>query len=237
MITEIKGELQKRINPEKAEFLPRFFQAQPGGYGEGDVFWGVVVPEQRRIARRFYRRISLQELEALLQDPVHECRFTALAMLVLKFEKAREEGERREIVELYLANADYVNNWDLVDASADKTLGAYIYNKDRGVLWELAHSGHLWRERIAVMATFYFIRQGDFAETLKLAEFFLGHEHDLIHKAVGWMLREIGKRDFETEYAFLKKHYQKMPRTMLRYAIEKFDPELRRRFLAGLVRL
>lgn len=138
-------------------------------------------------------------------------------------------------MELYLANTDYINNWDLVDASADKILGPYLYDKDRSVLWELAQSGCLWQERISVIATFHFIKQGDFADTLKLAEFFLDHEHDLIHKAVGWMLREIGNRDFQTEFAFLKEHYQRMPRTMLRYAIEKFEPQLRRDFLQGLI--
>lgn len=235
MIDAIKRELEQYSDPEKAEFMPRFFQTGPGGYAEGDRFLGITVPHLRRAARKFYRQISLEELEALLQDEIHEYRFTALAMLVYKFEKAETPEERREIVHFYLANADFVNNWDLVDASADKTLGAYLYHRDRSVLWELARSGHLWRQRLAVIATFYFIRRGDFAETLQLAEFFLDHEHDLIHKAVGWMLREIGKRDFQVEYAFLREHYRRMPRTMLRYAIEKFDPELRRAFLQGLI--
>lgn len=235
MIDAIKRELEQYSDPEKAEFMPRFFQTGPGGYAEGDRFLGITVPHLRRVARKFYRQISLEELEALLQDEIHEYRFTALAMLVYKFEKAETPEERREIVHFYLANADFVNNWDLVDASADKILGAYLYHRDRSVLWELARSGHLWRQRLAVIATFYFIRRGDFAETLQLAEFFLDHEHDLIHKAVGWMLREIGKRDFQVEYAFLREHYRRMPRTMLRYAIEKFDPELRRAFLQGLI--
>lgn len=235
MIDAIKRELEQYSDPEKAEFMPRFFQTGPGGYAEGDRFLGITVPHLRRAARKFYRQISLEELEALLQDEIHEYRFTALAMLVYKFEKAETPEERREIVHFYLANADFVNNWDLVDASADKILGAYLYHRDRSVLWELARSGHLWRQRLAVIATFYFIRRGDFAETLQLAEFFLDDEHDLIHKAVGWMLREIGKRDFQVEYAFLREHYRRMPRTMLRYAIEKFDPELRRAFLQGLI--
>lgn len=233
MLNAVKGELLEYVDAAKAEFLPRFFQTQPGGYGEGDIFWGITVPDQRRVAQKYYRQLSLKEVELLLRDPVHECRFTALAMLVLKFSKAKDEGKRREIVDCYLTNVDYVNNWDLVDASADKILGAFIYDKDRGVLWELARSGQLWRQRIAIMATFHFIRQGDFADTLRLAEYFLTHEHDLIHKAVGWMLREVGKRDFQAEYGFLREHYRKMPRTMLRYAIEKFEPELRQKFLAG----
>jgi len=154
---------------------------------------------------------------------------------VPKFKRAKSEAERREIVELYLGAADFINNWDLVDTSAPNILGAYLYDRDRSVLWELARSGHLWRQRIAVLATQYFISKGDFADTLRLAEFFLDHEHDLMHKAVGWMLREIGKRDFETEYAFLQEHYRRMPRTMLRYAIEKFDPDLRKAFLNGSI--
>lgn len=235
MLDAVKRELAESADVEKAKFYPRFFQTQPGGYGEGDLFWGVTVPEQRRVARKYYRQLSLADLEQLLRDPIHECRFTALAMLVLKFERAKEEAERRAIAELYLANADYVNNWDLVDASADKILGAYIYDRDRSVLWELARSGHLWRQRIAVIATFYFIRQGDFADTLRLAEYLLDHEHDLIHKAAGWMLREVGKRDFQAEYDFLRQHYRTMPRIMLRYAIEKYEPHLRQEFLQGLI--
>jgi len=235
VIEQIKQELQKYSNPEKAEFLLKYFQVKPGGYGEGDILWGITVPDQRRVARKFYRQICLAELEALLRDPIHECRFTALAMAVSKFKRAKSEAERREIVELYLGAADFINNWDLVDTSAPNILGAYLYDRDRSVLWELARSGHLWRQRIAVLATQYFISKGDFADTLRLAEFFLDHEHDLMHKAVGWMLREIGKRDFETEYAFLQEHYRRMPRTMLRYAIEKFDPDLRKAFLNGSI--
>lgn len=235
MLEVVKRELERYADPLRAQVVPRYFQAQPGGYGEGDLFWGVQVPNQRRIARQFYRQLSLEELELLLKDPIHECRFTALAMLVLKFQQAKTESEQREIVGLYLANADFVNNWDLVDTSADKILGAYLFSRDRDVLWELACSGHLWRQRISIIATFFFIRQGDFSETLRLAEFFLDHEHDLIHKAVGWMLREVGKRDFTVEYEFLKNHYHRMPRIMLRYATEKFAPELRKAFLEGRV--
>lgn len=235
MLDKVKNELKAHRNPEKMVFLPRFFQTQPGGYGEGDIFWGVSVPDQRRVARRFYREISLEELKLLLQDPVHECRFTALAMLVAKFERAKTEEERRAMVELYLAHADFVNNWDLVDASADKLLGAYLADKERSILWELARSGHLWRQRIAVIATFYFIRRNDSKDFFELAEFFLDHEHDLIHKAVGWMLREVGKRDFEAAYHFLKLHYRRMPRIMLRYAIERFEPQLRQDFLQGKI--
>jgi 3-methyladenine DNA glycosylase AlkD len=230
---QIRQELKKYGNKDKAAFLPKFFQAFPGGYGEGDFFIGVTVPEQRRIARKHFCLVSLNELEDLMRDPVHECRLTALFILVLKYERAKSEAEKQAITDYYLGNIDHINNWDLVDSSAYKILGAHLFDKERNLLYELARSGKLWRQRIAVIATLYFIRNGDFADTLKLAGILLDHEHDLIHKAVGWMLREVGNRDFECEYRFLKKHYQAMPRTMLRYAIEKFDPGLRRQFLSG----
>ena len=180
--------------------------------------------ELRSISRR------LDEL-SLLHDPVHEYRSTALIILVHKVQKAKLDDEQAEIAKFYTSNLDYVNNWDLVDVSADKILGAYLFDKDRSLLYELAESGHLWRQRTAVIATFYFIRQNDFGDTLKLAERLLDHEHHLIHKAVGWMLREIGNRDPVVELEFLEKHYRQMPRTMLRYAIEKFEPKLRQKFL------
>lgn len=230
----VKNELQQYADPEKAEILTRFFKAVPGGYGEGDRFMGVKVPLQRKIARRYYKQISLEETETLLQDPFHECRLTALFILCLQMEKGNPR-QKEEIVQLYLRNLSQVNNWDLVDASAEKILGPYLMDKDKALLYELAKSGELWKERVAMMTTFHFIKNGCFAEALELAEGFLDHKHDLIHKAVGWMLREIGKRDFETEYAFLQQHYRKMPRTMLRYAIEKFDPQLRQKFLKGKI--
>jgi len=230
---QIRQELKKYGNKDKAAFLPKFFQAFTGGYGEGDFFIGVTVPEQRRIARKHFCLVSLNELEDLIRDPVHECRLTALFILVLKYERAKSEAEKQAITDYYLGNIDHINNWDLVDSSAYKILGAHLFDKERNLLYELARSGKLWRQRIAVIATLYFIRNCDFGDTLKLAGILLDHEHDLIHKAVGWMLREVGNRDFECEYRFLKKHYQVMPRTMLRYAIEKFDPGLRRQFLSG----
>ncbi|MGI5876817.1 MAG: DNA alkylation repair protein [Dethiobacteria bacterium] len=232
-VLKIKNELQQYADPEKAEFLPRFFKAAPGGYGEGDLFLGVKVPFQRKISRKYYKEISLQEVEKLLQDSFHECRLTALIILCLRFAKARGEDDKTEIVNLYLRNLHHVNNWDLVDSSADKILGPFLMDKKKDLLYELVQSGDFWKQRIAIMTTFYFIRNSRYTETLELAERFLQHEHDLIHKAVGWMLREIGKRNFSVEYEFLKKHYHKMPRTMLRYAIEKFEPELREKFMKG----
>lgn len=233
MISEqITQELLTYVEPEKAEFYPKFFQAEQGGYGKGDQFIGVRVPFQRKVARKYYKTITLDELDSLMHSPVHEFRSTALFVLVNKFQKSKSESEREQIVSYYLANLDYVNNWDLVDASADKILGTYLFDKDRSLLYELAASNDLWRQRIAVIAAFYFIKQNDFSDTLRLAELLMDHEHHLIHKAVGWMLREIGNRDLKTEVVFLEKHHLRMPRTMLRYAIEKFDSNLRRRFLA-----
>ncbi len=234
-LAEIKADLNNCADAEKAAFLPKFFQVFPGGYGEGDRFIGVTVPDQRRIALRHYRSIPLNGLDNLIRDPVHECRLTAIFILVLKYEKAKSEAEQQAVVKYYLGNIDQINNWDLVDSSAYKILGAHLFDKERNLLYELARSGKLWQQRIAVIATLYFIRNGDFADTLKLSEMLLDHEHDLIHKAVGWMLREVGNRDFDVEYRFLQKHYREMPRTMLRYAIEKFGPVLRKEFLAGLI--
>jgi 3-methyladenine DNA glycosylase AlkD len=233
-LQSIKEDLNHHANKEKAEFLSGFFKAHPGGYGEGDRFIGVVVPAQRGIAKKIFRELSLGEVEKLLRDEIHEYRLTALFIIVYKYEKS-EEPERRSIVDLYLRNISHINNWDLVDASAEKILGPHLINGDRKILYDFAHSDDLWKQRIAIMTTFHFIRNHRYEDTLKIAEILLNHPHDLIHKATGWMLREIGNRDFNVEYAFLKRHYRKMPRTMLRYAIEKFDEELRQRFLKGEV--
>jgi len=232
---EIKHELKKYINHEKAAFFPRFFQAFEGGYGEGDLFLGVVVPDQRKVAKKYYKFVSMKDIEELLNEPYHECRLTALFMMVYKFEKAKVENEREDIVNIYLKNIGAVNNWDLVDSSAPHILGQFLWDKDKSILYEMAKSQDLWKQRIAMMSTFYFIKQGEFDDALKIAKILLNHEHDLIQKAVGWMLREIGNRDFEVEYNFLKENYKSMPRTMLRYAIEKFEPELREKFLKGLI--
>lgn len=233
-MSRVKEELEKYVDPEKAAFYPKFFRAVPGGYGEGDRFMGVTVPNQRKVAKKFYAKIGLDELRELMTSEIHEHRLTALFMLVYRFERAGEE-ERKEIVDFYLQHLDYVNNWDLVDSSADKILGAWLSDKPRDLLYEFARCEHLWKKRIAMMATFYFIKNGEFSDALNIAEILLHDCHDLIHKAVGWMLREIGKRDRETELVFLKKHYREMPRTMLRYAIEHFEPELRENFLKGLI--
>ena len=234
-LAELKTELQIIADPVKAAYLPNYFKVHHGGYGEGDQFIGVTVPAQRRLVRKYYLFLSLEELAQLLAENVHEYRLTALLVLVRKFEVAKTFQERQAIVKFYLEQTQFINNWDLVDASADKILGAYLIDKDRTLLQQRARSTNMWEQRIAIIATFTFIRQGQFEDTLKIAAILLTHPHDLIHKAVGWMLREIGKRDFNAEYLFLKQYYPIMPRTMLRYAIEKFEPEQRLAFLKGTI--
>lgn len=229
--SEVKKELKKYVNPEKKEFFPRFFKTGPGEYGEGDTFIGVTVPHQRKVSKMF-KELPLQETEKLLSSKVHEERLTGLLILVLQFEKA-DEKEQKKIVNFYKKNMAAVNNWDLVDSSAHKILGPHFINKDRKQLYTWAKSKNLWKRRISIMTTLHFIYERDFSETLKLSELLLNDSEDLIHKAVGWMLREVGNRDIKTEEAFLKKHYKKMPRTMLRYAIEKFPEKKRKAYLKG----
>lgn len=238
----ILKELQKLKNPGKAKILGRFFKCGPGEYGAGDKFLGIVVPEQRKIVKKYYQTTELCELEKLLKNEFHEARLTALLMLVEKFSKG-DEKNKSQIYKTYLKNTKYINNWDLVDLSAPKIVGGYLLNKDRKILYKLAKSKNLWEKRISVLATFMFIREKDFTDALKIAEILLDDKpastrgnrlstrggHDLIHKAVGWMLREVGKRNLEAEEKFLQKYYKIMPRTMLRYAIEKF-PEGKRKF-------
>ncbi|MBI2102950.1 DNA alkylation repair protein [Candidatus Woesearchaeota archaeon] len=205
------------------------FKTEKGEYGEGDQFWGITVPECRKIAKQYFS-LPLAEITTLLCHPIHECRLTALLILVKKYQKA-DEMRREDIVDYYLQNTKYINNWDLVDLTADKILGAYLIDKDKTPLTRLARSTVLWERRIAIIATYYFIRQGQSTQTLDIAKILLHDQHDLIHKAVGWMLREIGKRDKAREEEFLKEHYLSMPRTMLRYAIEKFPEEERKEYL------
>jgi 3-methyladenine DNA glycosylase AlkD len=230
---QIKASLSDKAIPEKAAFFPSFFKSMPSGYGEGDKFLGVIVPEQRKIAKLVFREINLSEIAELVRDEHHEVRLTALYILVYKYQKLKTEVEQKAAVGFYLSNLQFINNWDLVDSSCHQILGHYFLDRDKALFYELADSGHLWRQRIAMISTYYWIKRGYFDDALSLAEKLLFHKHDLIHKAVGWMLREIGNKDFGVEMEFLKKHYRKMPRTALRYAIEKFDPELRKQILSG----
>lgn len=236
LLTEqIFESLRAKTIPEKAAFLPKFFKAFQGGYGEGDQFLGVIVPDQRKIAKACFREISLDEISELLHNPFHEVRLTGLMMLVYRFEKLKSEEEQKKIVDFYLDHLQFINNWDLVDSSCYQILGTFYHKKDKSLFYEMATSGHLWRQRVAMISSLYWIKKDDFTDALNIAEKLKNHPHDLMHKAVGWMLREIGKRNFEVEFQFLKTHYKTIPRTALRYAIEKFPEELRQEFLKGRV--
>lgn len=228
-VTGIQEELEAYIDPLKKEYLPRFFKTGKGQYGEGDKFLGVVVPNTRLVAKR-HKDEPFGVMAALLQSEWHECRLCALLMLVERFKKSDEKGEK-EIYDFYLSQTARINNWDLVDLSAPGIVGEYLKDKPRGDLYRLADSPLLWDRRIAVVSTFTLIRNGDFIDILALSERLLHHKHDLMQKAVGWMLREMGKRDKNLLVQFLEKHCKVMPRTMLRYAIEKFPEEERREFM------
>ncbi len=232
MIDSICADLRAAADPVKAAFFPRFFKAGPGEYAEGDIFIGVTVPKMRIIAKQ-YGDLPVADLIELLHSPIHEYRLTALLILVDQYKRGDKETQQK-IVNLYLNNTAYINNWDLVDASCYKIIGPWIeYIGDRKLLDQLAESRDLWRQRIAMVSTFHFIRKGDLKPTFRIAEMLLDHKHDLIHKAVGWMLREAGKRDEAALIRFLKKHYTQMPRTALRYAIERLDEARRKDYLKG----
>lgn len=226
---EISKILLKMGDKEDARFLQGFFKTGPGQYGEGDIFLGIRVPAVRKLANE-HKDLPLKETLSLLRSPYHEVRLFALISLVNAFAKG-EEIIQKKIYDLYLENTGYINNWDLVDLSAPKIVGAYLFLKSRKPLYQLAKSKSLWERRIAVLATFFFIKNNQFDDSLKIAECMLKDKEDLIHKAVGWMLREIGKRDMERLEEFLKKHCRTMPRTMLRYAIERFTPTKRSMYL------
>jgi len=237
MNKELKSRIEKSRNPKKARDLQRFFKTRKGEYGEGDVFYGIMVPIQRKISKEFLH-ITLNDISELLDSDVHEKRMIGLFILIKHYEKAAKEKNeplKKQIFEFYLKNAakNNINNWDLVDLSAPNIVGNYLIDKDRKILYDLVNSKNLWEKRISVLATFAFIRQGDFKDSLKISEILLYDSHDLIHKAVGWMLREVGKRDLGVLEEFLKNHYRKMPRTMLRYAIEKFPESERKKWLNG----
>ncbi len=223
-------DLEKLKNPAKAKISAGFFKTGKGEYGEGDIFWGIMVPQQRIVAQKYFRKIGFSDLKFLLKQKVHDLRFTASAILVLKYQKG-DSDERVRVAKFYLKNLRGINNWDLVDLSAPQILGDYLFEKDKAVLYELARSKNLWKRRVAMLTTFGFIKKNQFSDALKIAGNLLGDKHDLIHKAVGWMLREIGKRNKEVEVRFLVKFAKKIPRTALRYAIEKFSKNERIEFL------
>lgn len=233
-LDNLRKDLRKFVRPDKAKVLMRFFKTGKGEYGEGDEFLGLVTAETRSVAKK-YSSLSLSDISKLLASKIHEERVVAVMILTRRFEKAGL-AVKKEIYDFYFANISGINNWDLVDGSAPTIVGGYLYESraPRNILYNLAKSDDLWKKRIGMMATFYFIREKDFADALKIAEILINDSHDLIHKAVGWMLREIGNRDQKVEETFLKKYYKIMPRTMLRYAIEKFPEEKRQKYLKGL---
>ncbi|MBU1161244.1 MAG: DNA alkylation repair protein [Proteobacteria bacterium] len=230
-IQKIKERLKQLANKEKAEVLQRFFKTGPGEYGEGDVFLGIKVPDLRKVAKDF-QDISTEDVIVLLESAIHEERLLALLVLVRKYVKGNETAKNK-IYRLYLKKTKFINSWDLVDGSAHHIVGDYLMDKNKAPLYRLAKSEDLWERRIAMLATFYFIKHGKYEETLKIARILLTDREDLIHKAVGWMLREIGKREMIFEEMFLKQHYKEMPRTMLRSAIEKFPEPKRQKYLKG----
>lgn len=225
MIDRLREELRKMADPQRAKILQGFFKTGIGEYGEGDIFLGITVPQSRKIAIKF-RNLDFTSITQLLKSKIHEERLIALLILVCNFNTGDEKAQEK-IFNFYLKNTKYINNWDLVDLSAPNIVGVHLLDKDRKILYELAKSENIWERRIAVLATFRFIKENLLDDSLEIAEMLLQDEHDLIHKAVGWMLREVGKRDLKKEIKFLDRHHQKMPRTMLRYAIEKFPQKLR----------
>ena len=234
MISKLRKDLRKFTSREKAKTYQRFFKTGKGEYGAGDIFLGLTAPQSRKIAIK-YKDLSFADIKKLLQSKIHEERLIALLILVHNFEKGTE-AVRNSIYNYYLKHTEYVNNWDLVDLSAAKIVGQYLMDKSKNILFKLARSNNLWERRISIVATYQFIKDGRCQEALKVSQMLLKDEHDLIHKAVGWMLREVGKNcSQEVLEEFLKKHYKEIPRTTLRYAIEKFPKKLQKEYLQGFL--
>jgi 3-methyladenine DNA glycosylase AlkD len=230
-LSALQRELTQAADPKRVRICKWFFKTGKGQYGEGDKFSGITVPVQRKIARRF-KHLPLADVKKLLRSPVHEHRFTALKILVFQYESL-DEAAKKKIFDFYLDNINRVNNWDLVDTSAPYIVGKHLRSRGRSVLYRLAKSTNLWERRIAMVSTMAFIAEGDLADTFAIAEILLSDQHDLIHKAVGWMLREAGKRSQPALLDFLQTHYAAMPRTALRYAIERLPEAQRKRVLKG----
>lgn len=230
---DVKQELRKYTHDDIDKFK-HFHKTGKGGYAENDIFLGIKVPDIREVAKQVYSDIELNEVQDLLSSRYHEERLCALIILVLKMKKA-DKRMKQEIVDFYLCNTDNINGWDLVDLSAPYIIGEYILNnKDKvNILYELSNSQNMWKQRISIVANWTIIRQGEYSYILNIAKTHLDTKHDLIAKAVGWMLREVGNKDYDIEYEFLKNNYKMMPRTMLRYSIERFAEPTRQRFLKG----
>ncbi|MFZ2620978.1 MAG: DNA alkylation repair protein [Minisyncoccia bacterium] len=227
--SEVILAMQKKSSPKKAKASAWFFKTGKGQYGEGDIFIGLTVPEQRIIAKKF-SDLPVNEIEKLLKSKIHEHRFTALIILDLLYQKS-DKKIRSKIVDFYLSHTKYINNWDLVDTSASYILGEHLFKKKREILYKLARSKNLWERRIAIISTGYFISKNDFKDTIEISKLLLSDKQDLIHKAVGWMLREVGKRDEKVLVKFLDNFIKKMSRTTLRYAIERFPKKKRLYYL------
>lgn len=230
-LQSLKSSLAKAANPAKVATYKNFHKTQKGDYAEGDEFLGLTVPQLRLLAQK-HHTLSFSDIDVLLASKIHEERYVAALVLVYKYERA-EPQEKKRIVDFYLNNAQKFSGWDLVDSTAPSIVGNFLLDKDISILKNLAHSSNLWERRIAIISAYAFIKNNRFDETLTIAQLLLNDTHDLIHKAVGWMLREVGKRDQETLETFLKKHYRTMPRTMLRYSIERFPEKERRAYLKG----
>ena len=228
-------EMFSRRDPSQVDGLMRFFKTGPGQYGEGDRFLGIKVPVTREVVKACWRKTTFPELEACIASEYHEVRLAALLSLVEIFSHARKDPQlQRQCIDFYLSHTERINNWDLVDLSCYPLLGVWLLDKDRSLLYDLARSGKtIWEQRIGMVSTMTFIRHGQLDDTFALADILLHHPHDLIHKAVGWLLREAGKRDADALRSFLAPRYKTMPRTMLRYAIEKFPEQERQAYLAG----
>jgi len=248
MLDSLKKELQELADKKQAEILQRFFKTGQGEYGEGDIFLGIKVPVQRNVAKK-YSGLSLPKIQELLKSRIHEHRLTGLIILSNKYKRlsqarsgsskdsqAKAEEDKANIFDFYLKNTKSINNWDLVDVTAPNIVGHFLFDKKKNILYDLARSNNLWERRIAIVSTFNFIKQEEFEDALALSEILLDDSHDLIHKAVGWMLREVGKKDEAVLEEFLKQHYKVMPRTMLRYAIERFDEDKRKMYLLGKIK-
>lgn len=230
-LKKLKQQIKALADPDQAANLQRFFKTGPGEYGEGDRFLGLRMPQLRSLVK-WHSDLPLSQVADLLHCRIHEHRMAALLILAYRYPRA-ERQERTEIYRFYLANTRWINNWDLVDVTVTHIVGAHLMTRSRKELYQLAKSENLWERRISIVATAYFIRQNQFNDTLKIADLLLGDDHDLIHKAVGWMLREVGKRDLAVMENFLMPRYQRMPRTMLRYAIEKLPESRRQAYLKG----
>ena len=234
MYKEIIKELNNLKNPDKAKILSRFFKTWKWEYGEWDKFLWIPVPDERTIAKKYFEKCNLDDIEKLLKSQYHEVRLTALLILCYKYEfvtKKKLYDEQKNIIDFYLYHLEYCNNWDLVDLVCYKILWNYLLDKDRQILYQLAEDNNIWKQRVAIVSTMIFVKKWQFDDTLKISEMLLNHKHDLIHKAVGWLLREVWKKDEKVLEEFLDKYASKMPRTMLRYAIEKLGENRRKYYL------